>query len=94
MSGGCGGRCDPARKIVVEEIVHHDAPAAGRAVRELGLPRECLLIAIRREGGELIPSGGTPVRGGDYLTFLVNERDEGTQRAALQKLLGEPEQRG
>ena len=49
-----------------------DAPAAGRSVRELGLPKECLLIAIRREDGEEIPSGDTVVREGDYLTFLVN----------------------
>jgi Trk K+ transport system NAD-binding subunit len=76
---------------VVEQVAHYDAPAAGRAVRELGLPKECLLIAVRREGEELIPSGETLVRGGDHLTFLLSERDEGKNRAALQTLFGEPE---
>ncbi len=89
LDGGCGEGCDPARKIVVEQIAQHDSRADGRAVKDLGLPRECLLIAIRREDEELIPSGGTTIRAGDYLTFLVNERDEGKTRAALERLTGE-----
>lgn len=89
--GACEKRCDLARKIVVEQIVHHDSKAAGRAVRALGLPGECLLIAIRREGEELIPSGDTVIRGGDQLTFLVNERDEGKKRELLTRLTGEAE---
>ena len=91
LGGGRGEGCDPARKIVVEQVAHYDAPSAGRAVRDLGLPRQCLLIAIRREGEEVIPSGETLIRGGDYLTFLVNERDEGKTRSVLQKIFGEPE---
>lgn len=87
----CPKERDPARKVVVEQIVHFDAPAAGRLVRELGLPKECLLIAIRREDGEEIPSGGTAIRAGDYLTFLVSERDEGEIRRALERLFGEAE---
>ncbi len=92
LSGGaCPEGCDPARKIVVEQIVQHGAPAAERSVKELGLPKECLLIAIRREDGEEIPSGDTVVRAGDYLIFLVNEREEGETRSALERLLGEAE---
>ncbi len=89
LDGGGGDGCDPARKIVVEAIVHHDARAAGRPVKALGLPGECLLIAIRREGAELIPSGDTVIRAGDYLTFLVNERDEFKKRKLLERLTGE-----
>ena len=92
LSGGaCPEGCDPARKIVVEQIVQHGAPAAERSVKELALPKECLLIAIRREDGEEIPSGDTVVRAGDYLIFLVNEREEGETRSALERLLGEAE---
>lgn len=87
----CPKERDPARKVVVEQIVQFDAPAAGRSVRELGLPKECLLIAIRREDGEEIPSGDTVVREGDYLTFLVSERDEGEIRKILERLLGSAE---
>ncbi len=91
LEKGCGEACDPAKKIVVEQIVRYDAPVDGRRVRELKLPRECLLIAIRREGEELIPSGDTLLRAGDYLTFLVNERDEGAHREMLGKLLQPPQ---
>jgi len=92
--GACGEGCDPARKIVVDQVVHFDSPAAGAPVRALGLPKECLLIAVRREGAELIPSGDTVLLGGDHLTFLVTERREGPIREALEALLGEPEARG
>ena len=92
--GACGEGCDPARKIVVDQVVHFDSPAAGKPVKALGLPKECLLIAVRREGAELIPSGDTVLMGGDYLTFLVTERREGPIREALEALLGESGARG
>ena len=92
-SGACGEGCDPARKIVLDQMVHFDSRAAGAQVKALGLPGECLLIAVRREGEEIIPSGDTVLLGGDHLTFLVTERREGPIREALEEILVEPDVR-
>src|SRR5262249_28156426 len=47
------------------------AAAAGRLVRELGLPREALVNVIVREGEAIPPRGSTELREGDELHILV-----------------------
>ena len=70
-------------KIILELIVHFDSQAAGQTVKSLPFPKECLLIAIRREGRDIIPSGETLIRADDYLVFLINEKDEPEYRELL-----------
>jgi potassium/hydrogen antiporter len=43
----------------------------GSAVRELGLPRDALVAAIRRDGQAIPPRGSTVVRAGDRLYVLA-----------------------
>ncbi|MEO1698315.1 MAG: amino acid permease [Planctomycetota bacterium] len=43
---------------------------AGRAMRELDLPDECLVAAIRREGRTLVPRGNTALLPGDRLLVI------------------------
>lgn len=43
---------------------------AGRRVRELELPEECLVVAVRRAGRTLVPRGETVLLGGDRLLVI------------------------
>jgi len=54
------------------------AAAAGRFIRELGLPREALVNVIVRDGSAIPPRGSTQLREGDELHILVRGelRDE------------------
>jgi potassium/hydrogen antiporter len=54
------------------------AAAAGRFIRELGLPREALVNVIVRDGNAIPPRGSTQLREGDELHILVRGelRDE------------------
>ncbi|MBI1880791.1 MAG: TrkA family potassium uptake protein [Chloroflexi bacterium] len=75
---------------LVEEKVHPGARAAGRAVRELDLPGECVLTAIIRKGRLIIPRGDTVLQPADevlavvhtsqaaHLAALLDKRGEGT----------------
>jgi potassium/hydrogen antiporter len=47
-----------------------NAHAAGKAIVELGLPDDFLVILVARGEEFLVPSGGTVVRGGDTLLVL------------------------
>lgn len=47
------------------------AAAAGRYIRELGLPREALVNVIVRDGSAIPPRGSTELREGDELHILV-----------------------
>jgi Trk K+ transport system NAD-binding subunit len=57
---------------------------AGREVRELSLPQETLLVAIRRGERTLIPHGDTVLMAGDRVVALA----ERGQFEALRELLG------
>ena len=44
--------------------------SVGRAIRDLGLPREAIITTIRRGGTAIIPRGDTVLCDGDRLTVL------------------------
>jgi len=80
------GEHDDSKRITIEMIVHHGAPAEGRLVKELELPRNCLLIAVKRRGKELIPKGDTKIMAEDYLVFLTSIKEEANTRECLRKI--------
>jgi trk system potassium uptake protein len=69
---------------VVEEKVHPSAIAAGKAVRDIELPPECVLVAILREGRLIIPRGDTIINEVDEIIALVHT----SQLANLARILG------
>jgi trk system potassium uptake protein TrkA len=58
---------------VAEVVLKEDSPVAGKAVRELDLPRGSLLVGVVRENKTIIPRGDTDLRVGDHV-FLISER--------------------
>jgi trk system potassium uptake protein TrkA len=59
------------RFSLVEEKVHPQAPAAGRAIRDLSLPAQCVICALIRQGRLIIPRGDTVLHAGDEVLALV-----------------------
>jgi trk system potassium uptake protein TrkA len=60
---------------LVEERVHATAPAAGRAVHDLGLPTECTLAGVIRGGQLLIPRGDLVLQPGDEVLAVVHSQE-------------------
>ncbi len=50
-----------------------DSVMAGKAIVELGLPAEFLIVLIARDNDFMVPSGGTAVQGGDTLLVLSDK---------------------
>jgi len=69
---------------LVEEKVHPTAVAAGKAIRDLNLPDECVLVGVIREGELLIPRGNTVLHPNDVVIALANI----SRMALLAALLG------
>jgi trk system potassium uptake protein TrkA len=69
---------------LVEEKVDPTAIAAGKAVRDLNLPAECILAAVIRKGQLLIPRGDTVLQPADEVLAVVHA----SQLARLAALLG------
>jgi trk system potassium uptake protein TrkA len=57
---------------LVEEKVHPQSPAAGQAISQLGLPRECVLTAVLRKGELIIPRGDVVLQPADEIIALVH----------------------
>jgi CIC family chloride channel protein len=52
------------------------SPAAGKRVRDLTLPEDVLMVAIRRGKKIVVPRGATLIRVGDRVSVLVNLQQE------------------
>jgi CIC family chloride channel protein len=58
---------------IIDVEVPSQSPLAHRAVKELKLPEDCVLVSILRDNRVLIPHGDTLLVPGDRLTALVKE---------------------
>jgi len=58
---------------LVEEKVHPNAPACGKAVRDLDLPPDCNLMALIRHGELIVPKGDTILEEADEVLAVVHQ---------------------
>jgi trk system potassium uptake protein TrkA len=71
---------------LVEEKIPHGATAVGVAIKDLGLPDQCVISAIIRKGEVMIPRGITKFEEGDEVLAVTDL--EGAQQLA--RLLAPP----
>lgn len=62
-----------SKKVIIESDVYIGSPVDGNKIKELSLPEGSLVISLVRHGKEIIPSGETIIKGGDYLVVLCAE---------------------
>ena len=60
------------RLEIIELEVGEGSPAAGRAVKDLGLPDGSLVISILREGGGFVPTGESVIQPGDEVLVVLD----------------------
>jgi trk system potassium uptake protein len=58
---------------LVEEKVHPESEARGKAVRDLNLPTECVLVAVIRKGDLMLPHGSTILEAADEVLAVVHQ---------------------
>ncbi len=60
-----------------------DSPAAGRMVKDIHMPGECVLAAIIRDDHIMLPSGTTDLRAGDTIIAVADPDSQHVLEAAL-----------
>ena len=65
------------QKVLSEFVIMSGSVLEDRTVMEITWPNNCLLVALEREGREMIPRGKTKLQAGDKLTVMTDERDAG-----------------
>jgi CPA1 family monovalent cation:H+ antiporter len=68
FTGGAAG--SPPRTQFVELAVSAASPAEARSLAELGLPREAVLVSVRRGSEVILPRGDTRFAAGDVVMLL------------------------
>ena len=51
-------------------MLDDQAAAVGRAIRDLDLPRDCIIAVVIREGAPIFPTGDTRLQAGDEVALF------------------------
>ncbi|MBP6142820.1 MAG: ClC family H(+)/Cl(-) exchange transporter [Proteocatella sp.] len=76
---------DDGKKITIETVVHYGSVAEGKMLKDLDFPSGCLLIAVRRRGGDIIPDGNTVILPEDSLIFMTDRCRESCLRDLIEE---------
>ena len=74
------------RLEIIELVVSDDAPAAGRAIDQIGLPEGALVISVLRGGSGFVPKADTVVEAGDEVLVVL---DPGIEQDITARFVGE-----
>jgi Kef-type K+ transport system membrane component KefB/Trk K+ transport system NAD-binding subunit len=78
---------DRPKEYDVVEVSLNNRAIAGRALKDVRLPGNCLILLIRRDGGLVVPRGSTVLQARDQVTLAG---DAESAREAAQLLGGRP----
>ncbi|HJA67856.1 MAG TPA: ClC family H(+)/Cl(-) exchange transporter [Candidatus Mediterraneibacter cottocaccae] len=73
-------------KVLSEFVIMSGSVLEGKKVSDITWPKNCLLVAVERDGKELIPRGRTGLMAGDKLTVITDVRDAGYVHDKLENL--------
>lgn len=76
-------------RVLQEFVVAHGSPIHHRMLQTVEWPDHCLLVAVRRDGEELIPKGRTILMAGDTLVTMTDEAHASPVYDRLEKLCQE-----
>lgn len=74
-------------EVLIKLIVHHGSPGADQYVKDIHLPKGCLLVGIKRGKRDLIPNGDTLILPNDTLILLVHAYAEADIRQQMEKMM-------
>lgn len=77
---------DHGQKILSDFVVMHGSELVGKTISEIDWPNNCLLVAIQREGEEIIPRGRTKLMPSDTIVTLTDERDSANVYDKMEEL--------
>ncbi|MGC8781423.1 MAG: CBS domain-containing protein, partial [Anaerolineae bacterium] len=74
---------------LTQVTLHANDAAAGKYLREIALPPDCVVVSIHRGGQVVVPRGDTLLRPGDTLTILSRAGDASALREVLRGVTDE-----
>lgn len=78
-------------KILQEYVVRHGCCLQNKMIQQVEWPKNCLLVAIQRNGAELIPKGHTILMASDTIVTMTDEQDAPAVHDRMEVLCREQE---
>ena len=75
---------------LVEATLADDSPAVGKAIHELGVPRDATVVAVVRDRHVIVPRGETVIQAHDEVLVLVTPESEDQVKQILVGAAGRP----
>jgi trk system potassium uptake protein TrkA len=64
-------------KLVLSEIVISDkSPVNNKSLKDINIPKDCILISVIRDEEVIIPNGFTVLRNNDYIIVVSSQQDQ------------------
>lgn len=64
-------------RIVLSEIlISEKSPASNKSLKDISVPRDCILISVIRDEEVIIPNGFTTLQPGDYIIAVSSMEDQ------------------
>jgi CBS domain-containing protein len=73
-----------ASGVLLEGVLAERSPVVGKALKDAGLPRDVVLVAIQRGERVVVPSGATTIESGDRLTLFATADSEAAARSIIE----------
>ena len=77
--------------ILQECVVRHNCELQNKMVQQIEWPKNCLLVAVQRNGTELIPKGRTILMASDTIITMTDEQDAPAVHDRMEVLCSEQE---
>jgi amino acid transporter/K+/H+ antiporter YhaU regulatory subunit KhtT len=60
---------------LIDMVVPEASPVVGRPIRDIDVPKQCVVAAVLRDGQFVVPRGETEIRAGDEVVFVGPQED-------------------
>ena len=75
-----------SERVLMEISIHQESFLVGKKIHEVSWPENCLLVAVQRNGTEVIPRGSTQLQTADLLIIMTAAKNQGRVYDQVKKL--------
>ena len=86
-SDGLDKETEKGKKVVIEMVVQHGSLIEEKQIKEIVWANRCLVVGVKRGETEVIPTGETIIKAGDFLIILTEAECEASTRELLDKMV-------
>lgn len=69
-------RLKSGRIVLSEILIAESSPVCNKSLKEINIPRDCILVSVIRDEEVVIPNGYTVLHSGDYIIAVSSQEDQ------------------